>query len=221
MSEDRYDSIRVSKNGRKPTFFTADWHIGHENSIKFDNRPYKNLDEMHRKLISNYNAQVPENGVCYFLGDIATHSSELTKSIIEQLNGAKIIIVGNHDKNYNALYNIGFDVVLNNATIYIDGQRVSMSHCPLPGIFREDVSDMKGAVIGDNWHGESKHQSFMVANEGQFHLHGHLHSPNSGKSERIVGRQMDVGLPSSNYRPVSTSEISTWISKTLYQERLK
>jgi calcineurin-like phosphoesterase family protein len=221
MSEDRYDSIRVSKNGRKPTFFTADWHIGHENSIKFDNRPYKNLDEMHRKLISNYNAQVPENGVCYFLGDIATHSSELTKSIIEQLNGTKIIIVGNHDKSYNALYNIGFDVVLNNATIYIDGQRVSMSHCPLPGIFREDVSDMKGAVIGDNWHGESKHHAFMVANEGQFHLSGHLHSPNSGKSERIVGRQMDVGLPSSNYRPVSISEISSWISKTLYQERLK
>lgn len=170
-----YDLTKVTKNGRKPTFFTADWHVGNQNSIKFDNRPFKDLEEMHKKLIQNYNAQVPKNGICYFLGDIATHSSELTKSIIEQLNGTKIIVVGNHDRGYNALYNIGFDVVLNNATIEIDGQLITMSHCPLPGIFREDVSDMRGAVLGDNWHGESKHQAFMVANEGQFHLHGHLH----------------------------------------------
>ena len=174
---------------------------------------------MHRKLIANYNAQVPENGICYFLGDIATHSSDLTRGILEKLNGVKIIIVGNHDKSSNALYGMGFDVVLNNATIYIDGQRVTMSHCPLPGIFREDVSDMKGAVLGDNWHGESKHQAFMVPNEGQFHLHGHLHSPNHGKSKKIVNRQYDVGLPANNYRPVSISEISSWISKTLYEEK--
>jgi calcineurin-like phosphoesterase family protein len=219
MSDSKFDLDLVTKNGRKPTFFTADWHIGHLNSIKFDNRPFKDLEEMHKKLISKYNAQVPHNGICYFLGDIATHNSELTKSILSQLNGTKVIIVGNHDKNYNSLYNIGFDVVLNNATIYIDGNRVSMSHCPLVGIFREDVSDMKGSVAGDNWHGESKHNAFVVPNEGQFHLHGHLHSPNSGKSERIVGRQFDVGIPSNGYKPVSTSEISSWISRTLAVEK--
>ena len=106
-------------NGRKPTFFTADWHIGHANSIKFDNRPFQDVGEMHRALIRNYNAQVPENGICYFLGDIATHNSDLTKDILSKLRGTKVIIVGNHDKNSNALYLMGFDVVLNNATIYI------------------------------------------------------------------------------------------------------
>jgi len=201
-------------NGRKPTFFTADLHIGHANSIKFDERPYQDLTQMHNAIIKNYNAQVPLDGICYFLGDVATHSSELTKEILSKLNGTKVLILGNHDKNSNACYLMGFDVVLNNATIYIQGERVTMSHCPLPGIFREDVSDMRGAVIGDNFHGESKHQAFMVANEGQFHLHGHLHSPNSGKSEKIVGRQMDVGVPGNAYRPVPISVIEAWISKT-------
>lgn len=201
-------------NGRKPTFFTSDWHIGHANSIKFDNRPYQDVTQMHAALIRNYNAQVPENGICYFLGDIATHSSELTKEVISKLNGTKVIIVGNHDKNSNALYLMGFDVVLNSATIYVQGERVTMSHCPLPGIFREDVSDMRGAILGDNFHGESKHQAFMVANEGQFHLHGHLHSPNNGKSQKIVGRQMDIGVPGNAYRPVPISVIEAWISKT-------
>jgi calcineurin-like phosphoesterase family protein len=207
-------------NGRKPTFFTSDWHIGHANSIKFDERPFQDLTQMHAALIKNYNAQVPVDGICYFLGDIATHSSELTKEILSKLNGIKVIIVGNHDKNSNALYLMGFDVVLNSATIYIDGERVTLSHCPLRGVFREDVSDMHGGKEGDNWHGESKNQAFSVENEGQFHLHGHIHSPNGGKSTRILGRQFDVGVPANKYRPVPTSVISAWISKTKYEEKL-
>ena len=205
-------------NGRKPKFATADWYIGHANSIKFDNRPFQDVGEMHRALIRNYNAQVPANGICYFLGDIGTHSSELTKSILSQLNGTKVIIVGNHDKNTDALYQMGFDVVLHSATTYIQGERVTMSHCPLRGVFREDVSDMKGAKEGDNWHGEHKNQAFSVENEGQFHLHGHVHSPNGGKSTKILNRQYDVGVVANGYRPVPFSIIESWISRTKAEE---
>jgi calcineurin-like phosphoesterase family protein len=208
-------------NGQKPTFYTADWHLGHANSIIFDKRPFDDLDHMHSFLIKNYNAQVPENGICYFLGDIATHSSELTKSILSQLNGTKVIIRGNHDKPSNALYAMGFDVVLNSATIYIAGQRVTMSHCPLRGVYREYTEGMVGAVAGENWHGESRHIAFSVANEGQFHLHGHIHSPNGGKSKKILGRQYDVAIPANGYKPVSMSTIESWIIRTISSENLK
>jgi calcineurin-like phosphoesterase family protein len=205
-------------NGRKPTFFWADLHIGHFNSIKLDNRPFQDLTQMHTAFIKNYNAQVPENGICYFLGDVATHGSELTKQVISQMRGTKVLILGNHDKNSNACYAMGFDVVLNNATIYIQGERVTISHCPLPGIFRENVAGMHGAVEGENFHGESRHKPFMVPNEGQFHLHGHIHSPNGGKSEKIVGRQFDVGVVNNKYRPVPISVIEAWIDKTKNEE---
>lgn len=205
-------------NGRKPTFFTADWHIGHFNSIRLDDRPFQDLDQMHRALIKGYNSQVPVNGICYFLGDIATHGSELTKQVLSQLNGTKVIIVGNHDKNSNALYLMGFDVVLNSATIYISGERVTMSHCPLRGLFREDVTGMSGAVEGDLWHGESKHKAFSVDKHDDWHLHGHIHSPNHGKSTKILGHQFDVGVVSNAYRPVPFSVIESWISKTKAEE---
>jgi calcineurin-like phosphoesterase family protein len=200
---------------RKQWFVTSDWHIGHENSILFDKRPFRDLDHMHSELIKNFNKQVPAGSVTYFLGDIATHSASLTKIIMDQLNGTKVLVVGNHDKNYESCYNAGFDVVLHNATIYVQKERVTMSHCPLQGVFREDTSTMNGHIEGQMWHGEERNKRFSMEDNGQFHLHGHIHSPNGGKSTRLAGRQMDVGLPGNNYRPVHGSHIESWIMKTL------
>ena len=203
-------------NGRKPIFFTSDWHIGHENSIKFDNRPFRDLDHMHKEFVRRFNVTVPKNGLTYFLGDIAMGNIEAAKFVISQLNGTKVIIVGNHDRPANSLYSIGFDVVLNNACVYIHNERVTMSHCPLPGIPRENMSEYP--TKGVNWHGEYKNQAYMVPNEGQFHLSGHIHSPNHGKSKTIQGRQMDVGVCAHGYRPVHINQVESWIMKTLKDE---
>lgn len=198
---------------RKPIFFTSDWHIGHENAIKFDNRPFRDLSHMHNQLIINFNKKVPVDGLTYFLGDVVTHGTSLTKEVISQLNGNKILIVGNHDKNYESCYNSGFCAVLHQATFYLHKQRVTMSHCPLTEVFREPTENMKGSTAGEMWHGEAKNKRFSVPDEGQFHLHGHIHSPNGGKSERILKNQFDVGLPANKYRPVHISEIESWIMK--------
>jgi calcineurin-like phosphoesterase family protein len=170
---------------------------------------------MHSELVKNFNKQVPVDGLTYFLGDIVTHSVELAKQVIEKLNGTKIIVVGNHDKKYESLYNAGFAAVMHNATIFIQNERVTMSHCPLTGTFREDTTDMKGSVSGENWHGETRNKRFSVPDKGQFHLHGHIHSPNGGKSTKTLNRQFDCGLPANAYRPVHISHIESWIMKTI------
>lgn len=204
-------------NGRKPMFVTSDLHLGHLNSIKFDNRPFRDLEHMHNEIIRRFNVTVPVDGLTYFLGDIALGNVEICRAVISKLNGTKVIIVGNHDRPANSLYNVGFDVVLNSATIYVHNQRVTMSHCPLPGIPRENMSEYP--TKGINWHGEYKNQAFTVANEGQFHLHGHIHSPNHGKSVKILDRQYDVGVPANNYTPVNITHIESWIMKTLKEEK--
>lgn len=175
---------------------------------------------MHRGLVKRYNAQVPKDGICYFLGDIGVGSSETTKNVISQLNGTKVLILGNHDKKMNAMYECGFDVVLHNATIFIGGERVTMSHCPLRGVYREDVTGMRGVTGYQNWHNEHKNIDFSVTDEGQFHLHGHVHSPNKGRSEKILGRQYDVGVVANKYAPVSISTIESWIDKTKKAENV-
>lgn len=199
-------------NRIKNTFFTSDLHIGHTNSLKFDNRPFKDLQDMHRVLVNNYNSCVSENDICYFLGDVGVTNNTTLNSIVSKLNGTKVLILGNHDKGVNSMYSVGFDAVLYSATLYIANERVTMSHCPLPGIPREITTGMRGATLGENWHGESRHKQYSVPNEGQFHLHGHIHSPNNGKSQKILDKQYDVGVPANNYRPVSISTIESWIS---------
>lgn len=201
-------------SNRKSIYFTSDWHIGHANVINFSNRPFKDLDHMHRVLINNYNAIVPPNGLCYFLGDVGLAGSDVLTKVFRKLNGTKVLIIGNHDGGVNSKYNVGFDVVLHGATMQIAGERVTLSHCPMRGKYRENTENMRGSQPGDLWHGvnKEKYKIFSIDEHEDFHLHGHIHSPNSGKSKKIEGKQYDVGVDANNYRPVSISEIESWIS---------
>ena len=204
----------------KPIFFTSDWHIGHKKVLQLSDRPFKTVEEMAASLVRRYNATVPENGVCYFLGDMGLCKSSTIKEVVDQLNGTKVLVLGNHDKKINAMYAMGFDVVMYGATITVGGQKVTMTHCPLLGVPRENTEDMKGSIEGENWHGESRENRkiFTCTDEGQFHLHGHIHSPNGGKSQKILGRQFDVGVDANSYTPVSISTIESWISLTLKEK---
>lgn len=39
-------------------YYISDLHIGHENILRFDNRPFADVNEMNNKLIENWNARV-------------------------------------------------------------------------------------------------------------------------------------------------------------------
>ena len=199
---------------KKRIYFSSDWHVGHKNVLKFDNRPFSTLEEMHEALIKNFNHYVPKHGVTYFLGDMGICSHGLLKSVITRLNGTKILVSGNHDGNMYSMYEAGFDVVTNKAQINIGKNIVTMSHCPLYGVFREDTTGMRGCTGEENWHNEEKFKDrFSFYDFGQYHLHGHIHAgPHNGK-KRIDGRQMDVGVAANKYKPVSISEVESWIAR--------
>jgi len=195
-------------------YLTSDLHIGHEASIEFDQRPFRNLHHMHDVLVNNFNSTVRTCDTTFFLGDVG-FGGDITKEILLSLNGQKILIRGNHDKKGSEFwYKCGFASVMNFGAITVAGELVTMSHCPLPGVFREDVTGMKGAVEGENWHGERKHVGrFTVPNFGQFHCHGHIHSgPHREDKRTILDRQMDVGVVANKYRPVGIDRINQFIS---------
>lgn len=74
-------------------YFTSDLHLGHLTIIRMQNRPFTDVEDMNRVLISNYNSVVHKNDTVYILGDICHRLTvEQANSLISQLNG-KIILI--------------------------------------------------------------------------------------------------------------------------------
>lgn len=73
------------------TFFIADLHIGDKNILTYEHRPFKNLKDMKKTIVDNWNKVVSEDDTVYLLGDIGDIF------ILNELKGKIIIVAGNHD----------------------------------------------------------------------------------------------------------------------------
>ncbi len=91
--------IPQSRQGLKRVWVTADLHLGHENIIKYTARPFLNSKEMDKILIHNWNTIIAPNDTVYIVGDLAFRRRDV-KRYLRILNGKKILIRGNHDRNY-------------------------------------------------------------------------------------------------------------------------
>ena len=78
-------------------YFTADQHFYHENIIKSVGRSFANAEEMNHVLIQKWNERVAPEDEVYILGDISLKRYLAVSMILEQLNGKKYLVKGNHD----------------------------------------------------------------------------------------------------------------------------
>jgi calcineurin-like phosphoesterase family protein len=56
------------------TWFTADFHLGHANIIRYCNRPFAIVEEMDQAILERLNGSVKVNDTLYFLGDFCMGS---------------------------------------------------------------------------------------------------------------------------------------------------
>jgi calcineurin-like phosphoesterase family protein len=78
-------------------FFTADEHYGHFNIIKYTGRTYTNVDEMNHDMIIKNNEIVTNDDVVVHVGDFTLAGRDFAQSIIKQLNGQQVFVLGSHD----------------------------------------------------------------------------------------------------------------------------
>lgn len=157
----------------------SDTHFGHQNVIKYDNRPFKNAAAMDEALIKNWNSVVAPNDIVYHLGDFAFHAEDIVCKILERLNGNKILILGNHDKvMLTESVKKHFQLITNYLEVYQDKQLICMFHYPIA--------------------------EFNKAHRGAYHIHGHTHGNYKPHND---GRIMDVGAPCINYTPINLNQV--------------
>lgn len=171
--------------------YISDLHIGHGNVLKFDQRPFFALDEMHEKIIKNWNSVVDKNDDVYILGDFAW-KNDIGLEILKQLKGNKFLILGNHDR-LNADLEKQFVWVKEMETIKDGENHVVLCHYPIA-----------------HWRN---------ADYGYIHLYGHIHTGRDSRpfeeykaemrKRDIPYRCYNVGcmMPYMNYTPRTLGEI--------------
>ncbi len=165
-------------------FFTSDTHFGHANVIKFDDRPFANIQEHDEELVRRWNEVVKPGDVVYHLGDVGWHKNLFDADmLLARLHGTKILIKGNHDEKI-ICKSKQWSAVHSYHEISENGQRIVLFHYRM--------------VVWNRSH------------HGSWALHGHSH----GNLPVLMNQKtFDVGTMLWGYRPISWDEVSEEMQK--------
>lgn len=205
-------------------FFISDMHFGHSNLYRFKDefgKPQRHLNQEDCELlmIEKWNEVVGDDDNVCILGDAVmdckprkteeeTHRIiEKRMSILENLNGRKTIILGNHDTTDADLLSKYFDRVCGSLEIKLAGYRCILTHIPI------HASQLKDRY-----------------NKGRFdfNIHGHLHSPHNISISTGEGldcekkpdyRYVNVNVEYNKYTPISDIDMVLMLNK--YSKILK
>ena len=83
-------------------WFTSDTHFGHENVLKFTDRPWETIQQMNSSIVANINARVGMNDELYILGDFSFKmTAQDAYGLRKKITCKKVHLVpGNHDKDW-------------------------------------------------------------------------------------------------------------------------
>jgi calcineurin-like phosphoesterase family protein len=155
-------------------YFISDTHFGHNNIIKYCNRPFNDITEMENTIVANWNKIVTKHDKIYHLGDFSMclRKSEVQR-IYSRLNGKKALIQGNHDTlGYNFYHDL-FDEYYKYPIIL--EKHWILSHEPL----------------------------FVNDNMPYVNVHGHLHNGGHEDEFNVGKHHINVSIECINYEPIS------------------
>lgn len=182
-------------------YYIADMHLGHQNVLRFDARPFESVEDMDETIIRNWNARVTDEDTVYVLGDAFWKNEAGSVAIFSRLKGHKHLIRGNHDRVHGKLGKL-WESIEHYAEITDGKTQVVMCHYPIP--------------------------FYNGQHRGSVMLHGHIHNSRESmilerwKKElhrkKIPTQMVNVGcmLPHMNYTPRSLEEL---LVSTLQKQR--
>jgi calcineurin-like phosphoesterase family protein len=158
----------------------SDLHFGHTNVIKYSHRPFKDVVEMNSTLVKNFNSVVQSTDISFWVGDIGFGNDVEINHLINQCNGYKVLIVGNHDLNKGKLRHLNFNEIHIVYKMQYAGRDLVCSHYPL----------------------ESAPVNFI-------NIHGHIHASNPVVKDHVnlSDHHINVNCEFHNYHPIKLSSL--------------
>lgn len=78
-------------------FFTSDLHFCHNREFLYKPRGFSSIEEHDRTIVERWNSVVKPEDTVYILGDLMLNDNEQGMKYLNQLNGTKYFVRGNHD----------------------------------------------------------------------------------------------------------------------------
>lgn len=165
-------------------FLTSDGHFGHENIIKYANRPFETAYHMGSEMINRWNSKVGPKDTVIYLGDFCLGNGTHARNYFRDLNGTIIMLQNktHHDKRWLS-----------------DKWDYHTRHAPVKfvdPIYRVDAIETIVCCHFPIYVWENKHY-------GAWHAYGHIHSKEGVRTDFGI----NVGVDHWDYYPVEVSEI--------------
>lgn len=168
---------------KRKVFVISDTHFFHDNIIKWDRTEFATVEEMHEEMIKQWNDVVGKDDIVLHLGDVAfkpKYKEKEIKEILERLNGKKMLLPGNHDREVvtrdkRYFNNISFASVEKDAReLWINSAKVVFSHEPV-----------------------------LHIPDGYINIHGHIHSGAAAAVYGLDSDRINVNVDSlTDYAPI-------------------
>ena len=167
------------------TWFTSDWHLGHESILKGFRNVGKNVEEFADFIIDQALADIKDGDNLYFLGDLFwKYSSDQKIAFFKKFKKRNINfmwILGNHDKRF---VNSSIKFIGLYRDITVKGQPITLSHYPM--------------IVWNKSH------------YGAWQLFGHIHL--NDMTDRVMdysrlGKQLNVNIDFHNFKVWSFDEV--------------
>ena len=180
-------------------FFTSDTHFGHQNIIRFCNRPFASKEKMDEELIRRWNSKVGPDDIVFHLGDFCWGGSQAWNDVLDKLNGKIYLCLGNHDlKNIRQGYIERFEDVQFQYYIRIEDKVIYLNHVPF-------------ATVPGGYRGE----------KAVWQLFGHIHTnpypecvgKDDERCSNLMATQYDVGVDNNDFYPISFNEVKQIIEQ--------
>lgn len=170
-------------SGRE-VWLTSDLHLGHKKVAGL--RGFSSTAEHDETIIDNWNGVVGPNDTVYVLGDFSFLPRLESTAAVCRLNGAKHLLLGNHDGTRARCLSYGFSTVEHQTVIEYLGVRLWLAHIP---------------SCGDNERPKLRRPAPMAAYD--IEVCGHVHEswlfgPNG---------QVNVALEATSLTPISIPDV--------------
>lgn len=167
----------------------SDTHFGHQNIIRYCNRPFETAKEADEKMIENWNSVVKDGDIVYHLGDV--YFGEAGKHALPKLNGRKRLIIGNHDNGKDQYLQKYFQKIMVWRMFPEFG--LLLSHIPL----HKQSLERWESSIDSNTGRDMTEVAYYLRN-----VHGHIHDRESPSEDHF-----NVSVEKINYTPINIEEL--------------